>query len=689
MNEHDELQEFDLDDILNEFHEEPEEAPEEQPAEEPLPGEQPSEAAAPTEASPEEAFPTNQFPDEVFLDEDLPDEPLVMPQFPVTGDTLVHQIPAKEPRPEAPTEPDTVRMEKLSDVPPASKAEEPEPAPKPKVIEIDPRLRLRELKKALIAGPEKRYYELDQEGVGRLQTGIFVNILIVLLCAAVTVMQVLDLVPDNRLRLVIFSQILAMLLSAWLGSRQLLEGLWDLLRLRFSIGSMLTLTFAACCADAVFCLRELRIPCCAAFSLEMTFAMLRTYHRHTTEVSQMDTLRKAVRLHGIVKKPDFFGGRPGILRTHGKVADFMDNYKKTTGPELLQGIFCFVTLLLCGGISVFTGMRHGNVSLAVQILSTSLLVAVPAGYFVAVSRPTAILQKRLHMVGTVLCGWQGVKGLKGKVAVPLWDEDLFPTGAAKLNGVKFYGDRTPTEVISYAASLVIATDSGLTPLFRQLLTSRGGREMNVRELRYYPGGVGGTISGESVLIGSADFLRELGVEVPQNAMVEQAVYAALDGEFSAVVAVSYGKMRSASGGIVSLCGSRKVTPVMVGSDFMVSETLIRSKFGVNTKRFAFPGQDVRALLRETAPDEDATAMAMTTREELISFSYAISGARALRTACTLGLILHITAGVIGLLIMLALGYLGSVTLLTPTNVLLYQLVWLIPGLLLTEWTRTV
>ena len=689
MNEHDELQEFDLDDILNEFHEEPEEAPEEQPAEEPLPGEQPSEAAAPAEASPEEAFPMNQFPDEVFLDEDLPDEPLVMPQFPVTGDTLVHQIPAKEPRPEAPTEPDTVRMEKLSDVSPAAKAEEPEPAPKPKVIEIDPRLRLRELKKALIAGPEKRYYELDQEGVGRLQTGIFVNILIVLLCAAVTVMQVLDLVPDNRLRLVIFSQILAMLLSAWLGSRQLLEGLWDLLRLRFSIGSMLTLTFAACCADAVFCLRELRIPCCAAFSLEMTFAMLRTYHRHTTEMSQMDTLRKAVRLHGIVKKPDFFGGRPGILRTHGKVADFMDNYKKTTGPELLQGIFCFVTLLLCGGISVFTGMRHGNVSLAVQILSTSLLVAVPAGYFVAVSRPTAILQKRLHMVGTVLCGWQGVKGLKGKVAVPLWDEDLFPAGAAKLNGVKFYGDRTPTEVISYAASLVIATDSGLTPLFRQLLTSRGGREMNVRELRYYPGGVGGTISGESVLIGSADFLRELGVEVPQNAMVEQAVYAALDGEFSAVVAVSYGKMRSASGGIVSLCGSRKVTPVMVGSDFMVSETLIRSKFGVNTKRFAFPGQDVRALLRETAPDEDATAMAMTTREELISFSYAISGARALRTACTLGLILHITAGVIGLLIMLALGYLGSVTLLTPTNVLLYQLVWLIPGLLLTEWTRTV
>ena len=45
--------------------------------------------------------------------------------------------------------------------------------------------------------------------------------------------------------------------------------------------------------------------------------------------------------------------------------------------------------------------------------------------------------------------------------------------------------------------------------------------------------------------------------------------------------------------------------------------------------------------------------------------------------------------VIGILVMLALGYLGSVTLLTPANVLLYQLVWLLPGMLITEWTRTV
>jgi hypothetical protein len=55
----------------------------------------------------------------------------------------------------------------------------------------------------------------------------------------------------------------------------------------------------------------------------------------------------------------------------------------------------------------------------------------------------------------------------------------------------------------------------------------------------------------------------------------------------------------------------------------------------------------------------------------------------------MGLVIHILGGVLGMLIMLALAYLGSVQLLTPLNILLYQLVWMIPGLLITELTRTV
>ena len=51
--------------------------------------------------------------------------------------------------------------------------------------------------------------------------------------------------------------------------------------------------------------------------------------------------------------------------------------------------------------------------------------------------------------------------------------------------------------------------------------------------------------------------------------------------------------------------------------------------------------------------------------------------------------IHLLGGIMGLAIVLILGLLGVAELLTPVNMLLYELVWLIPGLLITEWTRSV
>ena len=69
-------------------------------------------------------------------------------------------------------------------------------------------------------------------------------------------------------------------------------------------------------------------------------------------------------------------------------------------------------------------------------------------------------------------------------------------------------------------------------------------------------------------------------------------------------------------------------------------------------------------------------------------AYAISGARTLRSARTIGVTVQMMGGILGLLIMLALAIVGAEYLLTPENLLLYELVWMIPALMITEWTRT-
>ena len=587
---------------------------------------------------------------------------------------------------------DTLRLDPIpleETAPAAAEEEKKEEEIEPPVILLHPKQRLRELKKKLVAGPEKRYYELTEMGLGRVHAAMFANLLVVLLCMGATAMLAMDMIPENRLKLMVFSQVLAMMISALLGCYLLMDALGDLFKGKFTLDTLLFVTLLACIADAVLCLQEQRVPCCAAFSLAMSMALWNRYLKRSTEMAQMDTLRKAVRLDSIVKVPDFYDGRSGIVRGVGQVDDFMDTYKVPSGPEKTQNIFAFISLFVCIGIAVLAFMRHG-LSMALQVLSTSLLVSVPASFFVSLSRPMHTLQKKLHMVGSVICGWQGVKGLCGNAAVPVKDADLFPTGASKLNGVKFYGDRNPDEVVSYATALVRAHDNGLSPLFGQLLKSRNGMEYTVANPQNYgDGGIGGEVRGEPVLMGTLNFLQDMGVEIPDGTMVNQAIYCAIDGQLSAVFAIAYAKTKAAAAGLVTLSGYKKLTPVVICGDFMITESFLRSKFGIRTRRVAFPAAELRKELRGFTPASDAPVYAMTTRDTLVSVAYAVTGARALRTASKLGIAVHLIGGIVGLLIMAALAFLGSTHLLTPVNVLLYQLVWMIPGLLITEWTRAV
>ena len=624
----------------------------------------PISAEAPAESAPVLTDDTMPIPEDVILE----------------GDTI--QLPVDQ------VVADTAES-KASDAPKPEPAFEVEEEFIPSPILFAPRSRLKELKKQLVSGPEKRYYELSEIGTGRLQLALLINVIVVLISAAVTTMFTLNMVPENRLRLVIFSQVLSMLVSALLGSHLMIDALADLLKGRFTVNTLLTVTFAVCLMDGIFCLTELRVPCCAAFSLEMTMALWARLQKRNTEMAQLDTMRKAVRLNGIVKVDNFYDGADGLLQKEGQVSDFMEIYQKPSTPEVIQSIYAAISLLACIGIAAFTGYLHG-VSTAVQILSTALLVAVPASFFVSISRPMAILETRLHMVGTVLCGWAGVRDLVGKAVFPLKDQDLFPQGSIKLNGVKFYGDRNPDEVVSYSTALIKVCGGGLVPVFQQLLKSRNGTVLKVDTFRNYgEGGIGGEIQGEPVLLGTLKFLQDMGVEIPEGTMVNQAVYAAIDGQLCAVYAISYAKMRSAAAGLVTLSSYRKIKLIKLPGDFMLTEEFLRSKFSIKGNRVTFPPREQGVLLSRFCPDPNEPVLALTTRNELVSSAYAVTGARALRQSARLGVAIHLLGGILGMIIMLALGYLGSTQLLIPTNVLLYQLIWAIPGLLVTEWTRVV
>lgn len=558
--------------------------------------------------------------------------------------------------------------------------------PAPQII-VHPRSRLRELKRKLVAGPERRYYELSGQGLGKLQAAIFFCLLVTLAAGAATVLYAMGMVPENRMRLMVFGQCFGLLVSALLGSFQMIDGVADLFKGRFTLNTLLVFTFGLCCADAALCLQQLRVPCCAAFGLQVTMSLWGAYHKRYTEMGQMDTLRKATNLDGVGVCKDYHQGRKGFLRFEGQVEHFMDNYGVPGTPEKILGWYALGVLVISCGIGVLAYLYYG-LSSALQAAAAAMLAGAPAVAFISQTRPTAVLERRLHKLGTVICGWQGVKNLSGKAYLPIEHSDLFPAGSVKMNGVKFFGRRCPDDIVAYGTALITADGGGLAEMFQQVADSRNAPHFDAKNIvAYEGGGLGGTVCGENVLVGNMEFLQQMGVEIPEGIRVHQAVCVAIEQELCGLFAITYEKVKASAAGLSTVCGSRKLGAVVAVSDFAMTESLLRSRFGSSAKKVVYPDQEIRAELRQKQLPEDAQAVIMTTKPGFAPIAYGITGARALKTANWTSLIISMVGGLLGLGLMLAMLLLGTPELLSPVNMLLYQLVWLLPGWLVTGWTR--
>lgn len=662
-------QEFSLDDIIREFGGEP--APEE-PAEQ-----EEAEVPAKEETVQEPEQPAPVTGDTIRLEKIPMAQGTVRNAKPITDEEPEPEIPAA---PQETTEPYSDQWEPEYEQPIA------EYVP-PQPIAFRPHSRLRELKRQLVAGPEKLYYALSEKGLVKLQLAIFCSLLLAVVSAVTAVLFAMGYAPE-RLRLMVFGQFWVMLVSALLGCFQLMRGGADLFRGRFTMNTMLLFTFLLCCVDGVLCLSQLRVPCCAAFSLQVAMSLWSEYHRRNTKLGQLDTMRKAIRLDSITAVPEYYEDKKGFVRSEGQVAQFMDTFETSPKLEKTLSVYTLVALCISVAAGVLAGVLHG-VSVGIQVASVTALAAMPASMFITLTRPMAVLEKRLHRLGAVLCGWQGVEGLAGKAVFPITPEDIFPGGTVQLNGVKFFGKLPPDTVIAYAAALMEADGNSLQPIFTHLLDSRNGRHYTAENLQVYQGGIGAEIDGKQVLAGSLSFLKDMGAELPEGIRVSQAVCLAVDAELCGLFALNYEKERSAAAGLSALTGHRKLGAVMTRRNFMLSAEFLKSFFGANPKRIAFPDLEQLEQLQEKKQEEAAPALAMVTAEGLAPFAYAVTGARALNRAAKFGVAVHMTGGILGMVMMLVLAYLGATELLTPVNLFLYELVWLVPGLLLSEWTRTI
>ncbi len=559
-------------------------------------------------------------------------------------------------------------------------------APAPTVVPLRTPFQL--MRRKIVEGPERQYYALREKGIGKLQMLLVLSFFVAVVSVILTALYAVGFIGENRLRLVIFSQVLLLLLSALMGAFQMIDGLLEIGHLRFTPNTLLCFTFIACCVDGVNCLAGLRVPCTAVFCLQVFMSLWGEYLRRKTQTDRMDTMRRAAQLSAITATEDYLEDAKGLLRSTGDVDDFTNNQDEESTPEKILRYYSLAVLVAAIGAGIAAGILH-SWQLGIQVGTMAALAGMPGTIFITMDKPRQLLEKRLHEQGSVLCGWKGVKGLQGRAVFPVTHEDIFPEGTVNLNGVKFYGKTEPKTVVAYAAAVADREGGSLAPLLEQLRDSHNAPIYETDNFKFYGGGIGGGVKGVVVLVGTIPFLRSLDVQIPEDVHVPGALGVSVDGEFSCLLAVNFTRKKSVASGLAVLTGYHRLSPVLVSHDMVLSGKFLQHKFGISPKKLRRPEAEERDRMRAVERTEQDRVLALITKPSLAAYGYTIVGARALHTASWMGLFVHLLGGILGVGSMLVLGVLGAFQLLTPWNILMYHILWMIPGFLMSQWTRII
>ena len=212
--------------------------------------------------------------------------------------------------------------------------------------------------------------------------------------------------------------------------------------------------------------------------------------------------------------------------------------------------------------------------------------------------------------------------------------------------------------------------------------------MAVENFRTYEGGgVGAEIHGDVVLVGSLSFMRLMGISMPNGTNLKQAIYTAVNGALAGVIAVNYTPAVSVTAALQAIVRSQRISPVFAVTDFIVSPAMLHHKFKVPSERLEFPGTAERTRLAQLAetPDASDACAALLTRTTFAAYTDTVLGARSLISVVRVGIAVGLACGLLGLLLMSFLAYVGAVTVAIATNLLLFSIIWVIPSLLVTSW----
>ena len=547
----------------------------------------------------------------------------------------------------------------------------PAPEPEPEIEPIGP-----ELEPCEAAEDYRREYRSRKGGL--LPALLTALIPVVLMAVEQYGLTIPMWTGDFRFQSIILMACLAV--TALLCRQVIVKGFTMLRRKRCVSELLISLSALAALADCGACLllpdRSPVPPYGAAACLALVFAQ---WGISRESRGMYDTFRTA----SLDDEPPYLvtDTDQGACKQRGSVPGFYTTAMREDVSVLWQTALLPVVLVASFVFAGLSSLGQGRGS--DFLLNWSAILAAGATFALPLcwGLPFSGLARHLQKAGCAVAGWSGAEKISRRRTMIVTDADLFPPGTIQLNGIKIYGEER-RKVMAYAATMARCAGCGLERLFDGLLRSELGFYEKADDFSFYEeGGWSASIHGESVLLGTASFMRKMDVRIPGDIKLKTGVFLAVDRHLTAVFAVKYNPAENVDFAL-RLMRRSHITPILASRDPNITPALLKRKFHKSV-RVEYPDLTSRVALSEAENDRDLPR-ALLFREGLLPYAEIVVGSHRLCGAVRKSAVFGLLGSIVGPLLVFYMVFQGAYGLLTPLLLEVFLLLWTLPVLILSK-----
>ena len=357
--------------------------------------------------------------------------------------------------------------------------------------------------------------------------------------------------------------------------------------------------------------------------------------------------------------------------------DISETAYRISAPVLLvfSLVFAVIVILFRDGTEYF-----------LHVFAAFFAAAAPFSALLAFSLPFSVVVKSARNLGAAIAGWGGADDICYTDGACLTDEDLFPPGTLEIYNPKLFSGETLDKAVRYTASVIIASGSGLSRIFSEILKSDNKSEYRVEDFSCAEGGIRGLIRGELVETGSAAFMNLNGVRVPDGANMKNAVYTAINKRLVIVFPIEYTPVNSVQSALISLLKWR-IRLFLAVRDFNVTPLMLTQKYKVSFEDIEIIGAKDSYAFSDANSGKEGRMTAVLVREGLGPYAEVLTGGRLLRSAALFAAILSVISAACGVFLIFYMCWAGAFLAATPGALLVFMLCMLVSVLLVCGYVK--